>query len=208
MLNKHNLNIAKLAPSGTGAGYGKNVIQVRQDRTIVTDGHLLVQVTRPAMSVENYPVMAFGADLKPMLEHAPFCLNAETALKAAKDLTFKSSIPILHCAAVAVNGDPSRPKIVTTDLERNASYSAAESSSYPDVDRVMPKAEDITLKIGLDARKVKALMDQFISFADQKGDVCVTFAFQTATSALTMTREHGGNESDQTMTALLMPMKF
>ena len=207
MLNRHNLNIAKLAPSGSGAGYGKNVIQVRQDRTIVTDGHLLVQVTRPAMSIENYPTMAFGTDLKPMPEHAPFCLDAETALKAAKDLTFKSSIPILHCAAVAVNGDVTRPKIVTCDLERTAAYTASENGHYPDTDRVMPKAENIKLKISMDARLVKALMDQFISFADIKGAVSVAFAFQDGNSAVTMTREHGGNEHDQTMTALLMPIR-
>ncbi len=79
-------------------------------------------------------------------------------------------------------------------------------SRCSDFERVMPKADDMIFSIGLDARKLKALMDQFETFCNEtnkNGPASVVFSFQSESQACQMTC----TRDEQTMTALLMPVR-
>jgi hypothetical protein len=203
LLNKFNLSIAKLA-SKEVSRFTLSGIHVTPKATVVTDGHSLMAVSTLETPAEGFPNRTdSGLTLQDTFK--PFNLSAELALKAAADLPKRSNLPILQCAAIAVNGDPNKPKVLTTDLERHAEYPAMESANFPDWERVMPRTDAANFAISLDARKLKPILEQFIAFADtvSKDRAPVTFRFEDPTKAVRM----DAKANEQTMTGLLMPMR-
>jgi hypothetical protein len=202
LLNKHNLNIAKLA-SKEASRFTLSGIRITPTETVVTDGHCLMKVSTVAISSEEFPVCQ-GSGVTPQDDFKPFNLDAAQALKASAQLPKKSTIPVLGCAAVAVNGNPDRPALLTTDLEQFSTFKAMESGNYPDYERVIPKAENAPFAIGLDAKLIKAMMEQFIAFIDSKGSAGITLRFTDERTAVLMEAKSG----EQTMLGVLMPMQI
>lgn len=204
LLNKHNLNIAKLAPK-EASRFNVNAIRVTPNETVVTDGHYMMVVSTVALSADTFPNNP-DSGLTVRDDFAPFNLNAKAALAAAASLPKRTPIPVLGCAAVAMNGDL-KPKLLTTDLEQVQTFPADEGS-FPDWQRVMPKADDMPFVIGLDARLLRPLLEQFIAFQDSKRQPAVVdFRFKDARSAILMTTRTDRSDG-QTMTAVLMPTRI
>src|SRR5215469_8657246 len=108
MLNRHNLNIAKLAAKEKSRISLQN-IYVTPEATIETDGHQLISVTRPPVDKEQFPVKDGDSFTAVGNEHSPFMMSAVDALNIAKALPKKSPIPVILNAAIGeVNQQDSR----------------------------------------------------------------------------------------------------
>jgi hypothetical protein len=203
LLNRHNLNIAKLA-SKVRSRFTLDAIRITPNETVVTDGHCLMTVSTVQLPASTFPDTANG--LTPVDDWKPFNLSAKNALKALGNLPKRSTLPVLECAAITINGDTNNPQVITNDLENTASYHCEESASFPDWERVMPKREDMPFVIGLDARLLRALLDQFISLSESsaKTKVPVTFRFKNGNSAVLME----SHNSEQKMVGVLMPFRI
>jgi hypothetical protein len=159
MLNKHNLNLAKLAPTNErrlAAG-----IRVTPSITAVTDGSLLATVTTADMKPADTPeIPGFsGASL----EFTPFTLDKDTALKVAKALPRRCHIPILNFAFVGKSEDNGHAELAVTDLDSPQVFRPKKvdhPSSYPDWEKVIPLPEHSTGKMVVNADALIALLQQ------------------------------------------------
>ena len=199
MLNRHNLNIAKLA-SKEGSRFTLNAIFVTQTDTVETDGSQLVVVSRPKMGdttevPEDYPD-------QPVETHAAFLLPASDAAKIQGALKNGNNAEI--CAS-ETQGDSRIVPVVTADNDSAQTHRVrVPSGNFPDYQRVIPPASKNTFKITLNAKLVKDLMAQFETFTKTQMNPAVEFYFFGETNSVRMDAD-GGN--DQHMTAVLMPMK-
>ena len=96
MLNRHNLNIARLAAKDESR-YMVTGVRVSPSETIATDGRQLTRVTTPKFKADDFPVKD---GFKPTTTFEPFILPAQSALAIAKALPKKSTLPILLNAAI------------------------------------------------------------------------------------------------------------
>ncbi len=115
MLNKANLEIAKLAATDEGR-YTLQGILVNQSETVETDGYKLIRDSTPNDKAESFPEIA-GETLD---YFEPFILPSAAALDAAKAIprgrgTLPACKNVAIGAATAVNGSAT---LITTDLER------------------------------------------------------------------------------------------
>jgi hypothetical protein len=105
MLNKHNLNIARLAAKDESR-YTLQGILVSPEHTTCTDGHQLTRVTTPKMDPQAYPEVEGGSPATKTWE--PFILPRDAALAISKAIPKSSTVPILGNAAIGeatnVNG--------------------------------------------------------------------------------------------------------
>jgi hypothetical protein len=209
LLNKHNLNIAKLASkeaSRFSSRFSLKSIQVSPTETVVTDGHLMMIVSNVDLEADTFPVRE-DTGIKAVDTFKPFLLSAENALKAANKLPKRSSIRVLQCAAVAVDpADPmAKPMVLTNDLNEQTMY-ATDEADFPDWQRVLPKVTDTKFSIRLDVRRLATLLNQFISMCDadnKKIPANVRFHFTDKSSPVLMICERNG----QTMTGVLCPLR-
>ncbi len=170
MLNKHNLNIAALA-SKEASRFSLAGIHVSKERTAVTDGHVLMTVTRPTCAAATFPTPPGAPEATD--EHKPFIMPTADALAIAKQLPKKSSIPVILNAAICVESpaDSSRVvRILTTDLERSQTNNVRPvDGNFPDIQRVMPDASKSKFRICLDVTKLISVLQQFDKFANEAG---------------------------------------
>ena len=90
MLNKYNLQIASLLEK-EGENFDiSQVIKVTKEKTVATERHLLIEVTRPNLSTEEFPET--GHEYK---QDRDFYLTKNEIAKIQK-LIPKSSFPILE----------------------------------------------------------------------------------------------------------------
>lgn len=206
MLNRHNLTIAKLA-STDETRYALNRIQVRPDRTCVTNGCYAVTVTTPKMSVANFPDMPGAPKAADQFE--PFTVDAATALKAVKNHptgSRKTTIPILAYTAVAMTAE-GNPALLATDLEQMAVTEVEDSKGcqFPDIDRSIPSLDKATFSMDLDAKYLLSLLQAVVDFkgkgtrpADVTVHICEN-GQRTFNLAAT-------NDDGQEFRAVLMPL--
>ena len=197
LLNKHNLNIAKLALK-KNSQFTLNEIQVTPDETVVTDGHLLMSVSTLPTPAAEFPHTDAVDKWK------PFNLASDKALKAASELPNKPAVPVLACASVIPIAD--KFAVVTTDLEVTRTWPAQENSNFPDYKRVIPNPDTMPFVIGIDARKLHALLSQFIALKNAESTeapATVVFRFTNAHSAIRM----DAHTDNQTMVGVLMPLR-
>ena len=102
LVNKRNLELAKLA-SKDESRYQLSAILLTEAETVVTDGHILARVSLPEHKPDQFPVIA---GFTPNGSNRDALIPREAALEAAKRITKKTTIPILSCAAVAVEDKP------------------------------------------------------------------------------------------------------
>ena len=152
MLNKHNLNVAKLAAKDESR-YTLTGIRVSPDETMCTDGHQLTRVTTPKVNVDDFPA---GEGFTATAKWEPFILDAKAALTIAKAIPNGSTIPILHHAAIGeatnVNG---HAQIMVNDLESPQVFTPRKiDGQFPDVERVLdgvPEDKaDVVVGLGFD----------------------------------------------------------
>jgi len=199
MLNRNNFAIAKLAEKDAYGGL-KN-LRVEQDKTVVSDGKLLLVMTGDSIPQSDYPSIPGFA---PMPEHKPISLARETALAVAKAIPKDKSIPALNHAVVGNNGNGDMA-IATTDLSSAQTFKAIDSGgSFPNYELVIPAKGEATAIISFDPRLMVALLQSMDSVYDNGGQHKVVLWIKDAESPMLI--ECSAN--DQTATGVLMPVKL
>lgn len=168
MLNKHNLNIAKIAAKQQTSRIGINGIRVAPESTTATDGFMLAQVTTVKMDADSAPEIAgfSGATT----DFAPFTLAVATALKIRKSLPKRCRIPILNFAYIGKGTENNgHVEIAVTDLESPQVFRSEKiEATYPDWEKVIPQSEHLKDTITVDADRLIALLQQAKELANKK----------------------------------------
>jgi predicted DNA-binding transcriptional regulator AlpA len=206
LLNAHNLKLASLACKEESR-FTLNAILVQPQSTVVTDGHILVEMsTPPGMKAENFPeIPGVGPAAE---EWKPFLLPASDALAIARELPKKSNLPILQHAAVAAESPDNFVTVVTTDLERaNPRTIKRPTGNFPDYQRVMPKPEAdeyaVTFNPALMADVLKFVADWQGAKRGGYSGTC-TLSFSSNRNAVRIDAEHDG----QKLSGAIMPQRF
>src|SRR5437762_4166444 len=130
LYSKQNFEIAKMASKEENR-YTLQAILVTPDETVVTDGHRMARVStvNSGIILEHFPIV-------PGWETAPgqrFLFPADAALKVAKLMPVKQTIPILNYAAPLKIVQPIEGKttaqsvgFVSTDLESPSAVQGGE----------------------------------------------------------------------------------
>ncbi|KKL39742.1 hypothetical protein LCGC14_2368220 [marine sediment metagenome] len=198
MLNKHNLNIAKLAAKDESR-YTLTGIRVSPDETCCTDGHQLTRVTTPKMGVENFPAKD---GFTPTEDFEPFLLPSEAALSVAKALPKKSTIPVLIHAAVGEATDDD-VQIAVTNLETFQLFDVrkmkGEFPSRERINSIIPDKAKATVTVRLNPEILVAILLQVRDFS--RGEMVLRV--YDAESAIRI----DASNDDQEFTSALMPMR-
>jgi DNA polymerase III sliding clamp (beta) subunit (PCNA family) len=203
MLNRHNLDIAKLAATEEGR-YTITGIFVTPKETVVTDGTLLVKVTTPKTTAESFPEMAH---VEPATdEFEPFVLSKRAALEVAKAIPKSKHLPALEQAAVSAETDKNGESVLYThDLEFPRVFRERKlAGNFPDFERVIPAPERATFTIGLNADLLVKMLQTALRFKADKRAPCVKFSFSDEKSAV---RIDATNDQEQEFIGVLMPMR-
>ena len=210
MINELNLKVRQFA--GKNGRLGLNGILVRPDATVATNGHCLVWMSTPEMKVECFPVVE-GAPI-PQGSHPSFLLPLDMAEEIEGALPGGSTIPILSCAAIAV--EEGRPTVIVTDLKTSRQFHPpAPDGHFPNFEMIMAQNEKPTFQIDLSpeylARIAKYAADVAgnvknprlrLSFYAEPGQKKAGPSNERAVR-FDVVSEDGG----QGMTAMLMPMR-
>ena len=161
MLNKYNLQIASLLEKEDDFTLNvQHVIKVTKEKTIATERHLLIEVTRPNLPYDEFPET--GYEYK---QDRDFYLTKNEIAKIQR-LIPKSPLPILE--NVMVSQEKNKTILVTTDLENVFTMSIKDKDvSYPDTDKVYPKEKPIISFI-VNAKRLKEIATQVEKFSDKK----------------------------------------
>lgn len=200
MLNKNNLNIAKLA-SKEDSKYTLAGILVTPQHTVVTDGVVLFVVANSALEVADFPKVG---DAEAIGSFKSFILPSDAALNIPKVLPKKEPIPILNHAAVTAvqEGEAGiTATIITTNLETSNRFDVhCTGGTFPMWEAVLPDTAKARLTMTVDADRLISLLQQFV-FAKSPA---VTLSIQDAESAI---RLDGVSDEGQHLTGVLMPMR-
>ena len=186
LLNKHNLQIAELAPNKESR-YTLRAILVTPKWTVTTNGCYLVAVTLPAQVDSNFPAIEGFTAVNGAGKQ--FLLDGTTALDVMKALPKKNTIPVLLHAAVGVETETSL-SLAVTDLDSPKLFAPRKGvGQFPAVEAVIPKDEAATVTIGLDAEYLKKLADSALKTCkgDRGREVTITLRVKDANSAVKMT---------------------
>jgi hypothetical protein len=210
MLNVHNLNIAALA-SSEEIRFTLNGILVAPDRTVVTDGHCLVQVTTPTNNgdVSNFPQVPGMGEVTDKFK--PFIMPRAAALALAKAIPRKSTIPVLCHAAVAASSTTEIVTMGCTDLEKATVLPIRPcAGNFPDVSRVMPKPDDAIFAIILNLSLLTHVLSVITkmhpaSSASSPGFPAATFRFYGHDRQVRI--DFSNSDTGQDITAIVMPCR-
>jgi len=164
MLNKYNLQIASvLEKEGNCISNDfdiSQVIKVTKEKTIATERHLLIEVTRPNLPYDEFPET--GHEYK---QDRDFYLTKNEIAKIQR-LIPKSPLPILE--NVMVSQEKNKTILVTTDLENVFTMSIKDKDvSYPKTDQAYPKGNPV-ISLTVNAKLLKEIATQVEKFSDKK----------------------------------------
>jgi hypothetical protein len=202
MLNKHNFEIAELAPQDedrlTLCG-----IYVTPNGTHETDGHQAVMVTDVTTDQPN--LFAEFEDVTPADTFTPFILDRESALKIAKAIPKKSSSPAGAYAVVdGLSEGSDKAQVSVNDIFRQEVLRAKKiEGQFPDVLRVFPDKDAATLEIWFNIDRLIALLRTLKKFADGHERESVVARFYGQRKVVRFDIEGEG----QNIAAALMPMR-
>jgi len=198
MLNKYNLMIAKIGKKSETA-YAKYV-KVNKDKTVVTNGRILIEVTRPEPQ-NGYPEIP-GSKPTPKENEKDFYIGISEALDIAKSLE-KTKVPI--CENALINTDDSI-KIAVTNLDSNKVLTISQPDSdfrYPDTDAAKPTDEPkVIFHIAVDL--LMQVLAQFESFLKKDNVKAVKVEIFDRLKPVKIVAQNGSQE----MMALVMPLKI
>jgi hypothetical protein len=166
MLNKHNLEIARLA-SKEESRYVIGGILVTPAETVVTDGHCLVTVSTPKWPAESFPVID---GVVPTEEFEPFILPAKAALEIAKAIPSSTSLLILQHVIVGEEGKDSKSAVLaTTDLDLPRVFRPRKlEGRFPDHKLVIPGRERVSVAICLNLELLEKVVKELKALAKNK----------------------------------------
>ncbi len=201
MLNKNNLNMAKLA-SKADSKYTLAGILVEPTRTVVTDGYSLMVMALPAILPDDFPK---NGDVVATGTFEPFLLPSDTAAKILKVLPKKESIPILNHAAIgsvskSENGG-TQAVMMTTNLETSNRFDIhCIEGKFPNWQAVVSDPAAASMTLTANAEILIPLLQQFV----YAGSPAVTVRIYGPEAAI---RFDGVSKEGQHITAMLMPMR-
>lgn len=204
MLNKHNLEIAKGCTTEP-CPYNLEVVRVTPKYTVTTDGRQLIRVTAPVAEAETFPTVVGVAP--PTEDFEPFLLEASDALRIAKALPRKTTIPILSNAAISGATDGNYAVIVTTDLQCSQTFTVGKTQGqFPDCERIIPDAEGADFTADIDASILKYICERITVFKDRPPICRLRFYHKTDPNGVTrpIRLDAYNPDTGQLLTAVLM----
>lgn len=201
LLNKHNLNIAKIIDKSESR-YTLNAIQCSPEGTVATDGHRLAHVTLPAMNDEHFPAIP---NFEPSNGHTgTFLLSGKSALEISKAIPKNRIMPNLNHAAVGIGApDSETVSLAVTDLESPKVFTEKKvAGQYPNWQIVMPKAADAKLVIGFNPKYLMEAAKLAMDFGAEN----ITIRLTDAAHAIAIDCKN--DSTGQTMTQVIMPVRI
>jgi DNA polymerase III sliding clamp (beta) subunit (PCNA family) len=202
MLNKHNLSIANLT-SKDASRYALGGILVSPKRTAATDGHCLMVVDTPELSVQDFPAVD---GVTPADDFTPFILPRDEALNLAKSLPKKTALPILRSAAVCRESDANGQAVFATSDMTSAQVFRPKKleGTFPNIDMLIPDADKATLKIQFNPNLLISVLKELAPMAgDRLPYVTLSFTDKCSPVRIDVTSEQG-----QHAIAVIMPMNI
>lgn len=136
-------------------------VHVTEKYSEVTNGHYLVRVSACSIEDKDFPVvpgMGDGAATE-------YLIPGEVLTKAAKDVSHKSSIPVLQTLHVGTTGE--KTVLTSTDLDSpQVRTFQTPDAKFPPCDKVIPEDSEERLKFALSATYLKKLA----AFAEKHGN--------------------------------------
>ncbi len=197
MLNKYNLQIIKIASKDISR-FALEHLKVEKDKTVACDGRRLIEVTRPKVNKEDFPVIPGF----PLVEDKVFYLNESEIKKVLTNLPKKPFLPILN--NIGINQQEKSTNLLTTDLDSNAIIQCREKDKdldYPDTEKVYPQGKHI--KIRVSAKLLKEICEQVVNFTDDKNYAIDLSIYGEDKPIKFYSRRE---ETEQIMQGLIMPM--
>lgn len=193
MFNKSNLAVSKITK--------EKGVEFSPEWTMGTDGHILLAVqTMPKEMVQDAPNIEGKT---PMGEYEKFWLDAKVAQSVFRAIPKSPAIPILENAFVIDNGDGTK-SLKTTDFSSVQSFPiSGEKAFVGKWESCFPTKEPV-LKIKLNAKLLKTLMDTIIKALESRYAYPVDFSFYSDTDAIRVDAKN--NATGQEIRGLIMPM--
>jgi hypothetical protein len=199
MLNKHNLMIAKIGKKSDR--YYAQYVKVTKDKTIVTDGRILIEVTRP--EPQNSCPEISGFKPTPREDEKDFYIGINESLDIAKSLE-KAKIPIYENALISADDNGVKIAIANADSNKILSISQPDSDfRYPNTDVAKPTDEP-KITFHIDVELLMQVLAQFESFLKKESLKAIKVEILDRLKPVKITAQNGSQE----MMALVMPLKI
>jgi len=191
-LNRHNLDIAKLA-SKEESRYVLGAILANETDTIVTDGHCLVIVSKPPVPESAPVVEGFERVDTPRLIPRQCALDLA---KLAKGADF-------NVVQLGKNGNGAKPAAA---IDNSIVYFDPIDGQFPNYKAVMPNHRDAVFTINLDPQLLGKVLDVVNSAIGKEKRLAreVTFRFYDKDKAIRI--DATNVDAGQQITAVVMPM--
>ena len=203
VFNRGNFSIAALAGKEESWGDSpQSKLHITPEFTEVTNGHYLLQVSRPEVEKEEIPNGRDGES--PIDEPVTMLMSRDRALQIEKAIPKNGNHPILN-NAWPVNQTDNSVSFLTTDLQKEDVIKAEkEDGRYPATDIIWPKDNPV-IEIGFNPDYMIKLCQQFKknSSAREPRVKLTIYGDKTA-----MKLEAAETETEQEVKALLMPCAF
>lgn len=160
IIRRESLNAVLPATASDDSRYFLQSIQCEPElnRVVSTNGHvLLIATDRDPMKDEDFPTIAgaefHGNPAKPVL------VPADVARSMIATMPKRSSIPILGCAQLSMNGTETTATIAATDLlAPRVATIRDDNGKFPSYDRVIPKADRAEVQVTLSIEVLETLI--------------------------------------------------
>jgi hypothetical protein len=198
MLNSKNFMIHDCAKSEKDHMAVNNLL-VEKNKTVVTDGHVLIEMSSCELNPSDYPEIA---GYKPIEITEPLQFSKSNCQALLKNMPKKTSqsLPILNCIQIAENS--TGPVALTHDLSNTFTVHAEKDpAQYPDYNKVIPKEEDCLLKIDFNPALMAKIMNHAVKLSEN-----VTMLVPKS-NAEPISFKSVDPDNNQTMKAFLMPMR-
>ena len=178
LLGREQLMAVDFASQNAGR-YQMTAVHVLPDgSTEATNGHFAIRVPPSLTSAEEFPAVA---GLGGGFNGAGLLIPADVCKAALKALPKRETIPVLRMAHVGAGAEAGHAVVTTTDLETtNARPTKAPDGTFPDLDIVMPPADDTgRVVVGVNAHYLKAIAEYAIKVAgNPKGSVVICMSIK------------------------------
>ena len=198
MLNSKNFMIHDCAESEKNHRAINNIL-IENNKTVVTDGHVLIEISGNNLENQDYLEIA---GYKPIEVYEPLQFsksNCQALLKNMPKKTYRS-LPILNCIQIAENS--TGIVALTNDLSNTFTVHAEKDpAQYPDYKSIIPKEEDCLIKINFNP----ALMSKIMNHAEKLSDNVTMLVPKSNAEPISF--KSIDIENSQTMKAVLMPTR-
>lgn len=203
MLNRHNFEIAELAPNDEQRLYLCGIL-VSPGATSETDGHQAVIVT--AVDELQPTLFSDAEEVIPAEQFTPFILDRESALKIAKAIPKKTeNVEALYAVVDATTENSDRAMVSINDTFHQEIHRAQKvTGDFPDVLRIIPDKESAKFVMRINPTLLTSVLKCVNKFCDGRDVGSIELRLFGAGQPLRIDADGVG----QILTAVVMPQKF